>query len=250
MYLLYIDESGDGGSAPGSTRHLVLSGIAMHEGQWKKLTRDLDHIQAAHFPLGGGPLEFHASEIRAGRGAFRNLQPADRLKLMGQIYKVVATTTKGLTLFAAVVDKPSLLAKAGKVVDPYETAFEALCTMFNFFLKRIQRQTKSVLRGIVVFDESRPALSKQLRTLLAKYQASGTRWDTMTNLIETAFFFDSRTSRIMQLADFSAYAVFRFYEFGDDSFLKLIHHKFDKQGSKIHGFKCYPIGSTKICSLP
>ncbi len=51
----------------------------------------------------------------------------------------------------------------------------------------------------------------------------------MTNLIETAFFFDSRSSRLMQVADFTAYAVYRWYEAGDDSYLKLIHHKFDRE---------------------
>ena len=35
MYILYVDESGDGGTNPGSSRHLVL-------GQWKRFTRSLE----------------------------------------------------------------------------------------------------------------------------------------------------------------------------------------------------------------
>ncbi len=49
----------------------------------------------------------------------------------------------------------------------------------------------------------------------------------------------------MQIADFAAYAVYRWYEADDNSYLKLIYHKFDKQGSKLHGLKCYPLESTK-----
>jgi hypothetical protein len=117
--------------------------------------------------------------------------------------------------------------------------------MFNFFLKRVEKGTGNVLRGIVVFDESRPALARQLRTLLSKFQAGGAKWAFMGNLIETAFFFDSRNSRMMQIADFVAYAVYRWYEAGDDSYLKLIHRKFDHLGSKVHGLKCYPLNPEK-----
>jgi hypothetical protein len=102
------------------------------------------------------------------------------------------------------LDKPALRAKYGDQIDPYEHGFEALCTMFNFFLKRVEKGTGNVLRGIVVFDESRPALARQLRTLLSKFQAGGAKWAFMGNLIETAFFFDSRNSRMMQIADFVA----------------------------------------------
>jgi len=70
----------------------------------------------------------------------------------------------------------------------------------------------------------------------------------MKHLIETAFFFDSAASRIMQLADFAAYAVFRWYEANDDTYLKAILRKFDKQGNKLHGLKCYPLASTKDCT--
>jgi len=245
MYLLYVDESGDGGVGPGSSRHLVLAGVAMHEGQWRLLTQYLDELQQTHFLQAGGNVEFHASGIRSGRGVYRGLTPDERSEILGDVYEIISTHRQGLTLFAAVVDKQALFYKYNGKVDPYDRAFEGLCTMFNFFLQRVQKRTGNVLRGIVVFDEARPSLAKQIRSLLAQFQAGGTRWATMTNLIETAFFFDSRNSRIMQIADFCAYAVFRWYEAGDDSFLKKILNKFDKEGKKIHGLKCYPVESTR-----
>lgn len=245
MYLLYVDESGDGGVGPGSSRHLVLAGVAMHEGQWRLLTQYLDELQQTHFPQAGGNVEFHASDIRSGRGIYRGFTPDERQEILNDVYGVISANRQGLTLFAAIVDKQALFYKYNGKVDAYDRAFEGLCTMFNFFLKRVQKRTGNVLRGIVVFDESRPSLAKQIRSLLAQFQAGGTRWATMTNLIETAFFFDSRNSRIMQMADFCSYAVYRWYEAGDDSFLKKILTKFDKEGKKIHGLKCYPVESTK-----
>ncbi len=245
MYILYIDESGDGGMNPRSSRYLVLAGAAMHEGQWKRLTKSLDSIQRTYFPQAGTAVEFHASDLRGGRRAFRKLTRLQRARMMGEIYKAVAITRRGLVLFAAVIDKPAFIAKYQGRVEPYRGAFEGLCTMFNYFLRRMEKKTGNVLRGIVVLDEARPSLSKQIRTLLAGYHASGTRWTKMTNLIETAFFFDSRSSRMVQIADFCAYAVYRWHEANDDSYLRVLHHKFDRHAKKIHGLKCYPVESTK-----
>jgi hypothetical protein len=246
MYILYVDESGDGGMNPGSSRHLVLAGVAIHEGQWKKFTRSLDTIQESHLPQAGGPVEFHASEIRAGRSVFRGFSRTQRAGLMNDVYRVIsASTGNRLVLFGSVVDKAAFLSKYGSKVDPYEGAFERLCTMFNMFLQHLQARQRKVQRGIIVFDEARPSLCRQIRTLLAKFQAGGGRWTSMANLIETVFFFDSRTSRVMQLADFTAFALYRRYESEDAAYLNMIHHRFDHDRSRIHGLKCYPSASTK-----
>jgi len=217
----------------------------MHEGQWKKLTNSFDVLQRSHFPQAGNPIELHASEIRSGRKNFRHMLPAQRIKLLQDGYGLISGTRQGLILFAAIIDKQALMYKYSGKVDPYERAFEGLCTMFNFFLQRMQAKTRSVLRGIVVFDECRPSLTKEIRRLMAQFQSGGTKWAAMTNLIETTFFFDSRSSRLMQVADFTAYAVYRWYEADDSTYLKLIYHKFDKQAGKVHGVKCYPLESFK-----
>jgi hypothetical protein len=49
----------------------------------------------------------------------------------------------------------------------------------------------------------------------------------------------------MQIADFAAYAAYRWYEHDDETYLRLIYGKFDRQGTKLHGLKCYPLESTK-----
>jgi hypothetical protein len=246
VYILYVDESGDGGQNTGSSHHLVLAGVAIHEGQWKTFSKSLDAIQESYLPHAGAPVEFHASEIRGRRGVFRGFPKQQRDALMTDLYTVISRSTGNrLVLFATVVDKAPFMLKYGGKVDPYEGAFEGLCTMFNMFLQHLQKKQGKVQRGIVVFDEARPSLSRQIKMLLAKFQAGGARWTNMGNLIETVFFFDSRTSRIMQLADFTAYAIYRWYESGDDGYVKIIKPRFDHYGAKIHGTKCYPLGSTR-----
>ncbi|HEY6767402.1 MAG TPA: DUF3800 domain-containing protein [Candidatus Sulfotelmatobacter sp.] len=244
MHILYVDESGDGGSGPGSSRHLVLCGAAMHEGQWRSLTKLLDDIQVRNFPTAGAFLEFHASEMRTGARSFRGLPRPARDQAIREVYEVISRA-RGLTLFAAVIDKAAFRAKYVGRVEVYRGAFEGLSTMFDFFLKRKQRESNRVGRGIVVFDEARPTLTREIRRLLAEFQASGTRWAPLGCIIETAFFFDSRSSRLMQIADFAAYAVYRWYEHEDGSYLSVMQGKFDHEGRRLHGLKCYPLESTK-----
>lgn len=244
MHIMYVDESGDGGFTAGSSHHLILCGAAMHEGQWRKLTRQLDEIKTNNFPTAGTFLEFHASEMRSGARSFRGLPRPARTKAIREVYEVISRAM-GLTLFAAVIDKQAFRAKYQGRVDVYRAAFEGISTMFDFFLRRKQKQSDRVGRGIVVFDESSPSLGNEIRRLLAEFQASGTKWSSLGCIIETAFFFDSRSSRLMQIADFAAYAVFRWYEHGDDAYLSQIHKKFDREGSKLHGLKCYPLESSR-----
>ncbi len=49
MYILYIDESGDPYSWD-EQNHLVLAGVAVHEGQVRSITSKLDEIQNTFFP--------------------------------------------------------------------------------------------------------------------------------------------------------------------------------------------------------
>ena len=55
------------------------------------------------------------------------------------------------------------------------------------------------------------------------------------NMAEVPLFVDSRASRLVQLADHVAYAVFRRYESGDASFLDPILPRFDEEDGKLHG---------------
>src|SRR5260221_9542497 len=177
MPILYVDESGDGGSGLASSRHLVLCGAAMHEGQWRKLTKQLDDIKQNNFPTAGTFLEFHASEMRTGARSFRGLPRPARNQAIQEVYRVISRAA-GLSLFAAVVDKPAFVAKYQGNVDVYRGAFEGLTTMFDYFLNRKQKQSQRVERGIVVFDEARPSLSSEIRRLLAEFQVGGTRWSS------------------------------------------------------------------------
>ena len=151
MHVLYVDESGDGGVAAGSSKHLVLTGVAMQEAKWKYLTDMMDSAQLLHFPHAGGTLELHAAPLRAGRREFRAVPKPQRLAALDDIYMRIGSVRNGLTLFSSVVDKSAFLAQYQGRVDPYAGAFEGLCTMFNLFLRHLQKRLGRAERGIICY---------------------------------------------------------------------------------------------------
>jgi len=57
----------------------------------------------------------------------------------------------------------------------------------------------------------------------------------LKNIADTPFFVDSRASRLVQIADHVAYAVFRRYNAGDARYFDIIGHRFDADDNVIHG---------------
>jgi hypothetical protein len=102
------------------------------------------------------------------------------------------------------------------------------------YLDRIYYTKRESHRGLIIFDKSSHETS--LQGLANDFKREGTRWGTtLTNLQEVPLFVDSRASRMIQLADHVAYAVFRRYESGDLNYFNVIERHFDSEGAKIHG---------------
>lgn len=231
MYLFYVDESGDPGdprSVNSPTNNLVLSGLAIHEGQWRLVAGKLDDLQEKYFPGQPDPIEFHCSDVRYGRESFSSLSEEDRADVMTDMYSIIRGHKHGPVLFAIDIDKQTL--PVGQT--PYARAFEELYSRFDLFLKR--RFSKGdPQKGIIVFDNS--SLRRRISDQVAEFHKFGTRWSPVENMIEVPFFLDSKTTRVVQMSDFVASAVFQYYENRDDAHLGSILRKFDREGGKIHG---------------
>ncbi len=48
-------------------------------------------------------------------------------------------------------------------------------------------------------------------------------------------FVDSKASRLTQLADLVAYALFRHFDRADSKYYQMIAHRFDAEGGVVHG---------------
>lgn len=224
MYILYIDESGDP-SPNNSQNHLVLGGIAVFEGEIYKLTTALDDIQEKIFPGIRAPIELHAQHIHDGKGRFRSLTDSERESLMANIYRVIANANwPGLIAFATAVH----VSAVSSYDELRPRAFEDMCQRFNTFLVR-EYKFGTPQKGLLVVDRSHS--EKQYLQLIARFRQEGTTYGYLGNVVDIPYFTDSHNTRMMQLADFCAYAVYRYYEESDPSYLNVIRPRFDKRTS-------------------
>jgi hypothetical protein len=97
------------------------------------------------------------------------------------------------------------------------------CQRFDMFLGR-RRASGDAQRGMIVLDETTRETS--LQKLSSEFRKVGTRWGVLKNIADTPFFVDSRASRLVQIADHVAYAVFRRYNAGDAQYFDIIGHHF------------------------
>jgi len=227
MYLLYLDDSG---SAPNPTEsHLVLGGVSIFERQVHWVSQKLDRIAERIHPENPRAVEFHASEIFSGREPpWKGLNKTDRRQVIKDVLGVLAHAHESTSAFACAVHKASFLGR-----DPMEIAFEELCNRFELQLRRFYYVDKNRQCGLIILDES--SYETSLQRLAQQFRIHGTHWRVLRNIVDVPLFVDSQASRLVQLADHVAHAVFRRYEAQDTSYLDLILGRFDSEGGHIHG---------------
>jgi hypothetical protein len=228
MYVLYLDESGDEKNA--ANRHFVLAGVAAFERQIHFLTEAVDAIQNRHLP-GLEPVPFHASPMRKGKDFWRKVPLEMRLQMLADIGNVLANSDpRGVVLFAVAVQKSARCYGEPAV----QLAVEEICGRFNLFLARRHKHERDTQRGLIVFAEGR--FDQRARTWVRTFRRQGTRIGWIRNFAEDLpYSASANDSRMLQLADHVAHAVFLHFEQNDDSLLGPIEKKFDRDGTSIHG---------------
>jgi hypothetical protein len=215
MYLLYLDESG----APNSWRvqnHFVLGGIAVHEGQTHILQQRLDAIQKQHFPDIHVPLPFHATDIREGIDRYRLKQKTEREEILTEVYRVITSMdVPNVIVFAVALSVDSAHNREQVLHD----SFEEICSEFNNYLIW-QARTGTPSKGLLIMDERERV--REYRGLLDNLMQSGTKYGYLGNIADIPYFARSPETRMLQLADFVANAVFRYYENRENKYLDMI----------------------------
>lgn len=227
MYLLYVDESGEPNDP--TQKHFVMGGVAVFERQIYHLSQAIDNAQQFFFPNSTESIEFHASDIyRHNKEPWHSLSSNKRQEVLSHVYRIISEShSLGVVLFGIVVDKSMLTGE-----DVVYRTFEEMCNRFDLYLARLHDEDNEQ-RGIMILDESR--YESRLKELLSSYQKTGTRFGTIFNIPECPVFTDSKVTRMLQIADFCSWAIYRRYEHGDSSHLDKIINKFDKVGNIIHG---------------
>lgn len=229
MYLLYADESGST-----DKDHFVVGGLAVHEQDAYPLASAVEELFAA-LPAPQRRAELHARDVRRGAKAWHGLSRSRRERLASDVANLLVDgLPRGVArpvLFAVVSHRPSFRPR-----NPYERAYEDFFARCNGMLGRLASQGDQH-RCVVISDETRLELALQatMRIWRESGASTGAAIGPMSAYAEVPLFVDSRASRLVQLADFVAYWVYRAYEDRDDSILRRLVSAFDQEGGKLHG---------------
>ncbi|MBI4081293.1 MAG: DUF3800 domain-containing protein [Candidatus Lambdaproteobacteria bacterium] len=225
MHLLYADDSGT--TTDASQRHFVLAGVSIFERQGHWLAEELRKIVAPFRPDDPDSVELHGSPMLNGRGLWRGFPLPERISAIKNALTFLARSHPSNRVFAAAIRKASVSPD-----DAVRIAFEQLSSRFDMYLMRLHRKGDTQ-RALIIFDKSAHELL--IQGLARDFCSSGHTWGKLRNLVDVPVFLDSRASRLLQLADLIAYAVFRRYETNDRQFFDIIEHRFDSEGGIIHG---------------
>jgi hypothetical protein len=225
MYLLYADESGSVGDP--KQQFFVLAGFCVFERQGYWFAQKLDEVAARFNPADPASVELHGNPMNSGKGIFRRFTKGDRATAIEDALKIFSASHPSNRLFACVVRKEKV-----SPADPVEFAFEQLSSRFDHYLSRLHK-AGDTQRGVILFDKS--TYETTLQALATDFRTIGHKWGVIRNFAEVPLFMDSKASRLIQLADLIAYAIFRYYEIGDDRFFSIIRNRFDSEGGIVHG---------------
>lgn len=228
MHLLYADESGS--ITDPSQRHFVLAGVSAFERETHWVEQVLDKIAARFVPNQPHSIELHGSPMRTGRCGWDQHPRADREQAMLDSLKfgIDDRHPRNIRLFGVVLEKKNFSGQ-----DIAKVAFEQLCSRFDQFLGRLHSLKGDTQRGLIVFDKS--STEQRIQTLAREFKYAGHSFGVTRNYAEVPVFVDSKASRLIQLADLIAYALFRHFEHADSKYYQVIAHRFDAEGGVVHG---------------
>jgi Protein of unknown function (DUF3800) len=220
MYLLYADESGDLRSPDSSV--FVVGGIAVHEDAVRPFAGAINRSINSYVGRARGmSLEVHGGPMRSGRSEWKSIGRNRRHGLAHALLKHVSNwqhqdSASEIQPFAVVIDRDHSQS-------PTETSYGEFLFMFDSFLRE-GRRAGDPHNGILIADRSR-----YQRTLEAWVEVARTRRTRPMNdprrlyaLAETPFFVDSKSTRLMQVADLVAYSLYRGYNADDWSWAKTL----------------------------
>ena len=166
--------------------------------------------------------------MRSGKGIWRGVPPGDRVQAISDALNIVVRLHPSARIFASVIKKSVVSPD-----DPVDLAFEQLASRFDKFLMRLHKRGHTH-RGVVIFDKT--SYEETIQSLATDFRTIGHSWGVLRNFAEVPLFLDSKASRLIQLADLIAFAIFRNYEANDPMHFEIIKNCFDSEGGIVHGF--------------
>ena len=235
-YLLYLDESG----THGGSSCLIIAGLAVHERDAWFLQQRLTDVVRRALPAGADPsaFELHAAEIKSplhGSGppsAWAQVSVDSRLHMMRDAYRTLRTYRPvdgrfPLALFGAVVE--------GRPQGREGRAYEEVLHKFDEMLTRRSRELGERQTGFVIHDKR--TIERDVQRATQSWREMASRMGVLTHLADVPVFADSKASRLLQAADFTSWALWRFYGLTqpDADWITELWPLFDRANEVMHG---------------
>ncbi len=216
MYVLYVDESGDSGTAPSSSRYFAISGLVVHELRWHQTLEAMVTFRQQIRSRYGLKLreEIHAAHFLHHPKKLARIPKSIRLRLLRDVLDFEATAVD-ISILNVVVDK---VGKAG-TYDVFENAWGALVQRFENTIshRNFPGPQNPQDFGLLIVDQTDV---KRLRSLTRRMRVynpipnqpgygTGYRQIPIKTLVEDPVHRDSLHSYFVQMADVNAFFLYQ-----------------------------------------
>ncbi len=214
MYMMYVDESGDTGLGNSPTRYFVLSGVIIHELQWRiVLDRIVDFRRRMKnkFTLKLRE-EIHAAHMLNSPGELVRIPRNDRLTILRHFADEIASLPS-ISIINIVVDKRGKPSN----YDVFENAWRALIQRFeNTIVHHNFPGPRNADDKGMIFPDATDVkkLTRLIRRMrqynpVPNHHGLGYRNLQLTQVIEDPIFKNSELSYLIQVADLSAFLLYQ-----------------------------------------
>lgn len=252
MYLLFLDESGTHSPSPA----FILGGVAIHELDAAHLLKRIESgltYRLAPLGLNAENFELHAKDMKGGKDDWSAVPWNVRMKILGGMFQTISTyspidPSRPMAMFGAVVDTTYR--------DREERAYELVLNKFDEMLDRVNRVSDRHEAGLVIHDrivvdtplkkpERKPKirpkanLERRIQLWTSDWQEVAGHVGKLNNMAHVPLFADSRATRLLQVADFVAWALWRYYGLTpkprDERWISDLWPHFDHANGQMHG---------------
>lgn len=213
MKFIYIDESGDPGANEKSSPYYILSGLIIDSTNWKEFYNQIEDFRRKTYQKFGADFgEFKGAELFMHQGSAFKLQLSavdgqwlyDGLIELLFDHKVsqiiVAQSKAAFRASYQMMKKPKALTKELRLI-----VWSRFLDEFEHTLKEESRHIGASSTGLVYFDGPRDKHVTSIVNRYARKYDSAER-NSGAGIVESPIFVDSKSSKLIQLADVQAYS--------------------------------------------